>query len=148
MVVHLSGVSTTSPSFVSSDNLLRVQSVPSSWYIMKLNSILFNSGSWGTPLVTGLQLDFVLHRFMKRKSCLTSLIVLYDEMTGSVGERRVLDVYLKFSKAFGTVSHNVLMKYRLDKHTAGGTEKWLNFLGSNGWAQNAAGGQLLLSQGQ
>lgn len=70
----------------------------------KLNSILFSCDPWGTPLVTGLQLDFVLHRFIKGKSCLTSLIAVYDEMIGSMGEGRALDVvYLKFSKAFGTV---------------------------------------------
>jgi len=117
MVPHSPGVSTTPPSFVSSDKLLKVHSVPSSWYVMKkLKSVLYSIDPWGIPLVTGLQLDFVLHRFMNVKSCLMSLIALYDEMTGLVGEGRVLDaVYLKFSKAFGTVCHNVLMKYRVDK---------------------------------
>jgi len=41
---------------------------------------------------------------------LTNLIVLYDGMTGWVDERRAIDVfYLDFSKAFNTVSHNILL---------------------------------------
>lgn len=39
------------------------------------------------------------HGFMKGKSCLTNLIVFYDEMTALVDEVRAEDiVYLKYSK--------------------------------------------------
>lgn len=45
---------------------------------------LFSCDSWGTPLVTLLQLNLTLHGFTKGKWSLTSLIALYKEMTGSV----------------------------------------------------------------
>ncbi|PKU44256.1 rna-directed dna polymerase from mobile element jockey- hypothetical protein [Limosa lapponica baueri] len=45
------------------------------------------------------------HGFTKRKSCLTNLINFYDEMTGLVHDI----VYLEFSKAFDTVSHEILI---------------------------------------
>ena len=62
------------------------------------------------------------HGFMKRKPCLTNLITFYNEVTGLVDEGRAGDVvYLNFSRAFNTVSRNILTekltKYRLDKHT-------------------------------
>jgi len=51
-----------------------------------------------------------LHRFIKGKSCLPNLIAFYDGMTGWVDEGRAMDVvYLNFSKAFNTVSHNILL---------------------------------------
>ncbi|GAB0205365.1 mitochondrial enolase superfamily member 1 [Grus japonensis] len=71
------------------------------------------------------------HGFTKGKSCLTNLIAFYDGMTGWVDERRAVDVvYLDFSKAFDTISHNILIsklrKRGLDEWTVRWVEKWLN----------------------
>jgi len=66
------------------------------------------------------------HGFTKGKSCLTNLIAYYDGMTSWVDEV----VYLDFSKAFDTVSHNILIaklrKCGLDEWTVGGIENWMN----------------------
>ncbi|KAJ7402747.1 Coiled-coil and C2 domain-containing protein 2A [Pitangus sulphuratus] len=51
------------------------------------------------------------HGFSKGKSCLTDLIAFYDDMAGWVDEGRALDVVCPdFSKAFDTVSHNILIE--------------------------------------
>ena len=48
--------------------------------------------------------------FTKGKSHLNNLIAFFNKMTGFVGEGRVVKViYLKFSQAFNTVCHNVLI---------------------------------------
>jgi len=71
------------------------------------------------------------HRLIKGKKCLINLINFCDGMTGWVDERRVVDVfYLNFSKAFDTVSHNILIsklrKCGLDEWTVRWIENWLN----------------------
>ncbi|GAB0202599.1 mitochondrial enolase superfamily member 1 [Grus japonensis] len=71
------------------------------------------------------------HGFTRGKSCLTNLIAFYDGMTGWVDEGRAVDVvYLVFSKAFDTVSHNILVsklrKCGLDEWTVRWVENWLN----------------------
>jgi len=71
------------------------------------------------------------HGFTKGKSCLTNLIAFCDDMTGWVDEGRAIDVvYLDFSKAFDTVSHNVLLgklrKRGLDEWSVRWIENWLN----------------------
>ncbi|KAK4826847.1 hypothetical protein QYF61_011715 [Mycteria americana] len=61
MAARPSDVSATPPSFVSSRNLPRVCSAPSSRSLMKvLNNIGSSIDSYSTPLVTGLHLDFEL----------------------------------------------------------------------------------------
>ncbi|GAB0207739.1 mitochondrial enolase superfamily member 1 [Grus japonensis] len=72
-----------------------------------------------------------LHGFTKGKSCLTNLIAFYDGMTSWVDEGRAVDVvYLDFSKAFDTVSHNILIdklrKCGLDEWTVRWVENLLN----------------------
>ncbi|CAM5078732.1 unnamed protein product [Natator depressus] len=71
------------------------------------------------------------HGFTKGMSCLTSLIAFYDEITGSVDEGKAVDVlFFDFSKAFDTVSHNILAsklkKYGLDEWTIRWIESWLD----------------------
>jgi len=71
------------------------------------------------------------HGFTKGKSCLTNLITFYNDMTGWVDEGRAMDVvYLDFSKAFDTVSHNILLgklrKCGLDEWSVKCIENWLN----------------------
>ncbi|KAK4828069.1 hypothetical protein QYF61_023129 [Mycteria americana] len=73
--------------------------------------------------------------FTKGKSCLSTLIAFFSEVTSLVAKRRAVDVaYLDFSRAFIMVSHNILInkltKHGLDKWTVRWTENWLN-----GWAQ-------------
>ena len=62
---------------------------------------------------------------------MTHLIAFYDGITGWVDEGKEVDVvYLDFSKAFDTVSHNILLgklrKYGLDEWTLRWSENWLN----------------------
>ena len=62
---------------------------------------------------------------------MTNLIAFYDDMTSWVDEGRAVDVvYLDFSKAFDTVSHNIFIgkvrKCGLDERTVRWIENWLN----------------------
>ncbi|CAM4688779.1 unnamed protein product [Lepidochelys olivacea] len=71
------------------------------------------------------------HGFIKGKSCLTTLIAFYDEITGSVDMGKAVDViHLDFSKAFDTVSHCILTsklkKCGLDEWTIRWIESWLD----------------------
>ena len=71
------------------------------------------------------------HGFTKEKSCLTNLIAFYDGVTGWVNEGRAVDVvYLDFSKAFDTVSHDILLgklrKWGLYEWSVRWNENWLN----------------------
>ena len=79
------------------------------------------------------------HGFIKGKSCLTNLIAFYDGMTGWVDEGRADVVYLDFSKAFDTVSRNILigkvMKCRLDEWSGRWIENWLNGRAQMGYHQ-------------
>ena len=50
------------------------------------------------------------HGFTRGRSCSTNLVTFYDAITGWVDGVRAVDVvYLDFSKAFDTVSHNSLI---------------------------------------
>jgi len=71
------------------------------------------------------------HGFTKRKSSLTNLTDFYNGMTGWVDEGRAVDIfYVDFSKAYDTVSHNILLgklrKCGLDEWSVRWTENWLN----------------------
>ncbi|GAB0178956.1 mitochondrial enolase superfamily member 1 [Grus japonensis] len=71
------------------------------------------------------------HGFTKGKSCLTNLIAFYDGMTGWVDKGRTVDVvHLNFSKAFDTISRNILTgklrKCELDEWTVRWAENWLH----------------------
>ena len=70
------------------------------------------------------------HGFTKGKSCLTSLIAFYGHITTwANGERAVDVIYLVFSKAFDTVSHDILIqnlrKCGTDEWTVRWVENWL-----------------------
>uniref|UniRef100_A0A8B9U471 Reverse transcriptase domain-containing protein n=1 Tax=Anas zonorhyncha TaxID=75864 RepID=A0A8B9U471_9AVES len=71
------------------------------------------------------------HGFMKGRSCLTNLISFYDKVMHLVDEGKAVDVvYLDFSKAFDTVSHNILLKklaaLDLDWRTLRWVRNWLD----------------------
>jgi len=71
------------------------------------------------------------HGFREGKSCLTNLMAFYNGMTGWADEGRAVDVvYLDFSKAFDTVSHNIhigkLKECGLDELSVRWIEKCLN----------------------
>ncbi|GAB0179458.1 mitochondrial enolase superfamily member 1 [Grus japonensis] len=71
------------------------------------------------------------HGFPKGKSRLTNLTAFYNSMTRWVDEGRAVDVvYRDFSKAFDTISHNILIgklrKCGLDEWTVRWIENWMN----------------------
>ncbi|TRZ25747.1 hypothetical protein HGM15179_001333 [Zosterops borbonicus] len=69
--------------------------------------------------------------FTEGKSCFTNLTAFYGETATRVSEGRAVGiVYLDLSKAFDTISHNILvgkhMNCGLDEWTVGWIENWLN----------------------
>lgn len=49
--------------------------------------------------------------FIKDRKCLTNMIAFYSKVTSLVYQERVVEgVYFSFSKAFDTVSHNILIE--------------------------------------
>lgn len=69
------------------------------------------------------------HEFTKGKLCLANLITIFSEMSGLVNEGRAVDmVCLDFSKAFDTISHDILldklMKYKIEWWTVTWIENW------------------------
>ncbi|KAK4823614.1 hypothetical protein QYF61_004217 [Mycteria americana] len=71
------------------------------------------------------------HGFRKGRSCLTNLISFYDKVTRLADEGKAVDVvYLDFSKAFDTVSHNILLEklaaHGLDGRTLRWVKSWLD----------------------
>ncbi|RMC06934.1 hypothetical protein DUI87_16385 [Hirundo rustica rustica] len=71
------------------------------------------------------------HGFRRGRSCLTTLISFYDQVTHMVDAGRAVDVvYLDFSKAFDTVSHSILLDKLaargLDRSTLRWVRNWLH----------------------
>jgi len=73
------------------------------------------------------------HRFMKETSCLTNLIVFYDEVTSSLFKEKkqwMLLTLLRLLTLFPVTSSDKILKYGLDKWTVRWTENSLSC-----WAQ-------------
>jgi len=67
------------------------------------------------------------HWFMNGRSCLTNLISFCDKVTRLVDEGKAVDVvYLDFSKAFDTVSYDILMEELAAHGLDGCTLQWVN----------------------
>lgn len=67
----------------------------------------------------------------QRRSHAQPTLVTYDEITGLGDEERAVDIVsLDFSKAFSTVSHEILkkklVKYGLGEQVVSWIENWLN----------------------
>ncbi|GAB0203920.1 hypothetical protein GRJ2_002857600 [Grus japonensis] len=72
-----------------------------------------------------------MHGYMKGRSCLTNPISFYDKVTYLVDEGKAVDVvYLDFTKAFGTISHSILLEKLADqglgRHTLHWVKNWLD----------------------
>lgn len=106
------------PDFKKNKNVITSLSVPLQCLI-----------KWWRRLFCGLQRnvlsDTVIsdsqHEFARGKSCLTNLMSFYDKTTHLADQRKSMDMMLLDFKAFGTVSHSILMgklpSMQLDKST-------------------------------
>jgi len=66
------------------------------------------------------------HWFVKGRSCLTSLISFYDQVTHLVDEGKAVDViYVVFRKAFDTVPHSILLEKLAAHGLDGCTLHWV-----------------------
>ncbi|KAJ7404106.1 RNA-directed DNA polymerase from mobile element jockey-like protein [Willisornis vidua] len=75
------------------------------------------------------------YKFRRGRSCLTNLISFYDQVTHLVDEGKAVDVvYLDFSKAFDTVSHNILLEELVARGLDGGILCWVKSW-LDAWAQ-------------
>ena len=73
-----------------------------------MEQIILGEITWHVRGVQGIRPS--QHGFMKGRLCLTNLISFYDWVTRLVDEGKAVDVvYLDFSKAFGMVSHSILL---------------------------------------
>ncbi|CAM5107883.1 unnamed protein product [Natator depressus] len=72
------------------------------------------------------------HGFVKNKSCQTKLIAFFDSVTSLVdGGEEVDVVYLDFSKAFDTVSHDLLINKLGNCNLDGAIIRWMQ-----NWLEN------------
>ena len=90
-----------------------------------MNQLKVNQGIWPSQ-----------HGFMNGGSCLTNVTLFYDKVTHLVDKGKAAEVaYLDFSKAFDTVSHNILKEklaaHGLDGHTP--SFFWGNCVGDRCW---------------
>ncbi|KAJ7417881.1 RNA-directed DNA polymerase from mobile element jockey-like protein [Pitangus sulphuratus] len=76
--------------------------------------------------------------FIKSRSCLTNLISFCEKVTHLADEGKAVDVVCPdFSKAFGTISHSVLLEklaaHGLDQCTVHWAKNWLDGQAQTQW---------------
>ena len=66
------------------------------------------------------------HGFRKKRSCVTQLLEVYDQLTEMIDDGKSVDIiYLDFRKAFDSIPHERLLRKMAGYGITGGTLKWV-----------------------